>query len=272
MSEIEVLESSLVTLDSSADGSLIRPAGSLEQIVNVFEEYQKLTKRLLTDDDYQTIGSKRFPKRSAWRKLATAFGVSFEIVEHTITREGRDVKYAEFTTRAKAPNGRMVEGWGACDAYERCCTNPCTNRRDYHKHCPAAKGETCPGGVHFSHPNHDIPATAETRSKNRAAADLFGLGQVSAEEVIGDGEEPKPITQADRAVAKHQPKPVTGHEQVKETGPTDAQAGLMTRLAQELGHDVPDLTGVERNEVSELISVWMAEKKAAAQYAAPRAK
>lgn len=262
-SELEIIEGqTLASMDGLTEGSLIRPAGSLEQIVTVFEEYQNLTKKLLTDADYQTIGSKRFPKRSAWRKLATAFGVSFEIVEHTITRDGWNVKYAEFTVRAKAPNGRLAEGWGACDAYERCCGNPCTNNKNYHKHCPAAKGEVCPGGVHFSHPNHDIPATAETRSKNRAASDLFGLGEVSAEEVIGEREKASP--QADRAVAKHQATVVVAEA----TGPTDAQSNLINKLAKELGHDVPDLTGVSREEVSELIGVWMAEKKAAAQYAA----
>ena len=33
------------------------------------------------------------------------------------------------------------------------------------------------GGCHrFAKPNHDVPATAETRAKNRACSDLLGIG------------------------------------------------------------------------------------------------
>jgi len=69
--------------------------------------------------------------------------------------------FAEFVVRATAPNGRSVDGWGAASVAE--------------------KGN--PSGKALGKLMHDIPATAETRAKNRACADLFGLGEVSAEEV-----------------------------------------------------------------------------------------
>lgn len=145
----------LVPFEHSA---LVRPAGTPNEIAQVFTDYQELCKRLLDDQDYQSIGGKRFPKRSAWRKLAVAFGVTFTILERTISRdeEGR-VQWAEFVVRALSPGGRHADGWGSC----------------------SLRGED----RRFSKPDHDIPATAETRAKNRAAADLFGMGDVSAEEI-----------------------------------------------------------------------------------------
>jgi hypothetical protein len=166
-------------------GALVRPAGNLGAIEEAFEEYQLLCRKLLNDSDYQRIGKGRYPKRSAWRKLAVAFGVTFQIVDRHAFHEGNDLLSAEFVVRAIAPNGRFADGWGSCSLYERCCFPDCTNTRDNHKHCPAARGEECPGVTHFSHHAHDIPATAETRAKNRACADLFGMGEVSAEEIEG---------------------------------------------------------------------------------------
>ena len=120
-------------------------------------EYQELCVKLLDDNDWQIIQGKRFAKRSAWRKLAVAYGVSFEIRSSEMVRDDEgNLKSAIFIVRATAPNGRHSDGWGACSVNERNA---------------GRKAE------------HDIPATAETRAKNRAAADLFGMGEVSAEEV-----------------------------------------------------------------------------------------
>jgi hypothetical protein len=149
----------LVRREDSDYGALVRPAASMADIEQAFKDYQELTKKLLTADDYQNISGKRFVKKSGWRKLAVAFGVTFEIRDHLIER-GDDGKVlrAEFIVRASAPNGRFADGWGLCSRTERS----------------------------FSKPEHDIPATAETRAKNRAASDLFGMGAVSAEEITYD--------------------------------------------------------------------------------------
>lgn len=137
--------------------ALVRPQGSPGDIVESMAEYQELCVKLLDDNDWQTIQGKRFPKRSAWRKLAVAYGVSFEIKDRSLFwDDDGNLKSAEFIVRATAPNGRFADGWGACSVAERNAGRKA---------------------------NHDIPATAETRAKNRAAADLFGMGEVSAEEV-----------------------------------------------------------------------------------------
>lgn len=139
--------------------SLVRPAASVAAIEASFFEYQQLCNRLLTDDDIQHIGNKSFRKKSAWRKLAVAFGVSCEVRERIYDRDDdRMILRAEVVVRATAPNGRYMDGLGVCDVSER----------------------------KFSKPQHDIPATAMTRATNRACADLFGMGEVSAEEVTDD--------------------------------------------------------------------------------------
>ena len=137
--------------------ALVRPEGTISDIVGNMDDYQRLCKALLDKNDWQEIAGKKFPKRSAWRKLAVAYGVSFEIIDRTMHwNDDGGLKSAEFDIRATAPNGRFSDGWGACSVEERNA-----GRKS----------------------NHDIPATAETRAKNRAAADLFGMGEVSAEEI-----------------------------------------------------------------------------------------
>jgi len=166
-------------------GMLVTAAAPAETIIAAFQEYQGLTERLLVADDYQAIEGKQFKKKSAYRKLSVAFGVSFEILERVHDRDefGRIIR-SEFTVRATAPNGRYMDGYGACGVWDRCKPHgpwkACEDGKC--KHCGGREGG-CDGFHHYSKPEHDVPATAETRAKNRAASDLFGMGEVSAEEV-----------------------------------------------------------------------------------------
>lgn len=182
--EVESREVSVADLTPARveHGALVRPAASVPEVLTAFTEYEDLVHRITSNDDYQTIQGKRFPKRSALRKLGTAFGVSYEIRERIITREHHQVIGAEFVVRATAPGGRFSDGWGACDVHEKCDRHYPNCKDDCRKHCGGAEGG-CDGRKHFSKPEHDIPATAETRAKNRAASELFAMGQVSAEEV-----------------------------------------------------------------------------------------
>lgn len=62
-------------------------------IVNVddakafMDNYQDLVEALLDPTDYQKIGGKKFKKKSAWRKLATAFNITDEVVKEDIVRD-----------------------------------------------------------------------------------------------------------------------------------------------------------------------------------------
>lgn len=167
-------------------GGLMRPVATTEATVVAFHEYQAMCEQLLVPADHtRTWDGKTFKNKSAWRKLATAMNVS--VIADDIIRLDTDdygrVTYVIVRVIAEAPNGRTMPGIGACDSHERCCPKAfgekCNNTAKKHTHCDAG----CTGFAHFSKAQHDIPATAETRAKNRALSDLFGFGEVSAEEV-----------------------------------------------------------------------------------------
>lgn len=146
-------------------GGVVRLAANLDEIVEAFHDYQKACEKLLTKDDYQTVrtkqGPKTFKKKSAWRKLQTAFGISTRIVSKDISYDSEDrIHHAEFIVRAEAPNGRFAEAWAGASIEDR----------------------------DFSH-DQDIAATAQTRATSRAIADLIGSGEVSAEEMSGGGKQ-----------------------------------------------------------------------------------
>lgn len=156
----------LVIRDGSTSIGPVLPLATPEAMTEAMRQYAALKAAVLTENDEQEItvkGKKRkFVKRSGWRRLAIAFGVSSTILDRTITvgPEGRTLS-AEFTVRATAPNGRFADGWGACSAWEE----------RFQSDAGRQKME------------HDIPATAETRAENRAYSNLFGYGEVSAEEM-----------------------------------------------------------------------------------------
>jgi len=243
--------------------ALIALAGTVEEIVAGQQAYQECCKALLDDDDYQTIGSKQFKTRSAWNKLGVAFGVSIKILseKHERDERGRIVR-TEFHVTAIASNGREQDGVGACDIFERCCGGPdyCdlkefwedSGKPTNHKHCKA----DCPGWIHFSHPGHDVPATAFTRASNRAKADLFGLGDVSAEEVGGDT---KSEARAEQGARQEAGRPATD-KQIKFVNDLISQTGVdLLSITAHIGREVVtanDLTGPEaKKAIDTLIAI-----------------
>lgn len=133
-----------------------------EQVVAGMQAYQELLPRLLDDSDYQRVGSRRFVKKSGWRKIARAFNLSVEIVTVRVLRDdhGGPVR-AEAICRAIAPNGQVQDGDGYCAIDEDRFSSDRAN---------------------LSKVENDLRATATTRAKNRAISDLVGMGEVSAEE------------------------------------------------------------------------------------------
>ena len=147
-----------VTLQKTAikqNSLLTQPVASIEQITKAWNNYQELKSSLLNQNDYQDVKGKKYIKKSGWRKIQTAFGISDEL----ISEERKDFdKYFvyEITIKVSAQNGRFAFGVGSCASSER----------------------------NFAHTEHDVRSTAHTRAKNRAISDLVGGGEVSAEEVI----------------------------------------------------------------------------------------
>ena len=129
-------------------------------------KYQELTAAMLKAEDWQTIPSGRFVKRSGFQKIASGYGVSTEILVEQIERDSDDQPIrAHAVVRATHPSGRYADGSGRCAIDE-------------------SRFKTASGRAKAE---NDISGTAATRATNRAISNLVGFGQVSAEEVDGTG-------------------------------------------------------------------------------------
>ena len=122
-----------------------------------WENYEDVVNAILTKDDYQGT---QFKKKSAYRKLATAFQFSDEVVKEDIIKDDKGrVVTAEFHVKATAKNGRFAIGVGMCSLYDKINKKDRTEPSEFELR------------KRFSNPDHDIISTAHTRAKNRAIAD-----------------------------------------------------------------------------------------------------
>lgn len=230
LAEAEVMEQSQAMVKVERPGAIgiLRPADSLDRIAEAFKEYQHVCETILDANDYQAYEGKARKKKSAWRKLAVAFNVSTSIVAEEIVKTAeRHVLSANYRVKAytgpKSNPYRELESVGYCDINEKCCASA----RGEKCHKAAWKGHFCckngcDGRRHWSHPDHDVMSTAETRASNRAIANLIGCGEVSAEELTDEGEAHKAAeTPPRRAEA---PKPPSTPNPAPKTAPKPAQA------------------------------------------------
>ena len=192
----EVVENEIVAVDNST--APVVPGQSeqfelvdIEGAAAFMNNYQEAIKALLTPDDYQAIGNRDFKKKSAWRKLATAFRISDEIVDEQLEFDDvNQIIRARYRVRCTLPNGRTAEGVGVCSIFDKIRYNKTKNNE--------ADTETPSNFIlrgRFSNAEHDVPSTAHSRAKNRAIADLIGAGEVSAEEM---SDEPKKVQRTTR--------------------------------------------------------------------------
>lgn len=171
--DAEVVEPSTEIVEAPSRQALM-PLDAAD-VVRGMTAYQELLPQLLDDSDYQAADGKRFVKKSGWRKIARAFNLSVTIVEISVERDenGKSTR-AECVARAKAPNGQVQDADGYCSIDEF------TGKRADDKKL-----------------ENTLRATATTRAKNRAIADLVGMGEVSAEEVTQTGQTAPAVERAD---------------------------------------------------------------------------
>lgn len=158
---------------------IVELAAAPEKILEHVRIFQELKERLLSKQDYQMIGEKKYIKKSGWRQIALAFNLSDEILKEERKQykvENKEYFVWELTVRATAPNGRYADGTASCASNEK----------------------------KFSHVEHDVRATAHTRAKNRAISDLVGGGEISAEE-IGAEEHDAPATTSKPEAPRYAP-------------------------------------------------------------------
>ena len=88
------MSTEIVAVEQSTAPTTIQPLQTVDvQAAEAFmNNYQELVEALLDKSDYQNIqtkdGIKKSKKKSAWRKLATAFNISDDVIEKEIIRCG----------------------------------------------------------------------------------------------------------------------------------------------------------------------------------------
>ncbi len=119
----------------AAEMDIIRPVASADEVLAAWRQFQEIKRSLLTIEDYQDIQGRPRIKKSGWRKIAAAFGISDALLREERreieTPTGRHFVW-EVTVRAIAPNGRYADAVGSCSSTER----------------------------RFAHLDHDVRATA----------------------------------------------------------------------------------------------------------------
>lgn len=173
---------------TTTNNSIVMPAVNAEQAIEAWRQYQDLKKAIIDKDvDVQLIEGKEFLKKSYWRKVATFFNLSVDIVDEKHEQIGKTIVW-HFTAKATAPNGRSAIGVGSCDVFEKAdLVDGKYVKKKVVKWGKKANGKSFP--VEFemvpASPNslHNTRSTAETRAFNRAISNLVGGGEVSAEEV-----------------------------------------------------------------------------------------
>ena len=145
-----------------SQASIVRPAVTTEQAVEAWNKYQDLKTKIITDNDTISIEGRTYLKKSYWRKNATFFNLTVEVVPGSEKRLEKDSQVTYLVEyRATAPNGRATSGDGACSSTEK----------------------------DFSKSEHNTRSIAHTRAYNRAVSNLVGGGEDSAEEISAGTEQ-----------------------------------------------------------------------------------
>lgn len=175
---------------------------NVESAKAFMDNYQEVCKALLDNSDFQKVRMNgketAFKKKSAWRKIATAFNISDEVIKEEINRDDNyQIISATFHVKATAPNGRSGIGVASCSIFDK------INKKD--KEQPS----NFELRNRFNNAENDVIGTAHTRAKSRAISDLVGMGEVSAEELgeMGVIEKPKKVSVKPKPTAK--PKTAT---------------------------------------------------------------
>lgn len=169
-----------------SENSIVKPVENIDEVVEVYDQFDEIKKRLLSSGDVTKIGSNNHINKSGWRKIATAFNLSVETMEVSNIVDEGVVKYM-VKARATAPNGKTVTGTGMCasnesnhmETLDKGKPDDADERDDIMKVDGKWRRLKDPQEVN----EHNIIATAETRAKNRAISDIVGGGEVSAEEM-----------------------------------------------------------------------------------------
>ncbi len=148
--------------------ALVEPV-ALEKVVAAFRAFEKMKKNILTEADWQRIGTKARMMKSGALKMALSCNLSLEKREERVEKDG-DVVVYHYTYRAIAPSGRFADADGSASSEEK----------------------------NFAHWPHDCRTLAQTRACNRAIMNITGGGEVTFEEMApASGQEDATTTDLD---------------------------------------------------------------------------
>lgn len=166
--------------------SLLTPVEDIDEVAKLYVQFEEIKKKLLSSEDTTSISGSVHVNKSGWRKIATAFNLSVEVVDSDLWEENGIVK-ARVTARATAPNGKVSTEIAMCASneanhMEAGKPNDGTQPKDHSDYLKVdGKWRRLKDLKEVN--EHNILATAATRAKNRAISDCVGGGEVSAEEI-----------------------------------------------------------------------------------------
>lgn len=146
------------TLTKYEPVQLVAPADS-DAVLTALKRFEDFKEKSIDKDDYMTIGTQRFIRKSGLLKYALACALSLQqIEERRVQDEKTGVFTYHFVYRAFHPGtGRFADAVGSCSSNEKMFKT-----------------------------EHLCRSMAQTRACNRAISNLVASGQVSAEEVVDD--------------------------------------------------------------------------------------
>jgi len=153
--QLEVVEHTQTELEVAQATGIVRAAGDIAVAMSEYTKVKNMIDRALPDC-IMDIRGKQFRKKNYWRAVATAFNLDVICIEKTKVELPTGDWGIEVLYRATAPNGRSIDGDGACMASEKS-----GNMATY----------------------HNIRAHAHTRGFNRAVSNCVGFGEVSYDEL-----------------------------------------------------------------------------------------
>lgn len=183
-----------------SNNTLITPASDIDEVVGLYEQFEQIKTQLIDREaDMTKIQGSLYIEKSGWRKIATAFNLTVDIVQSRMWEDNGIIK-AEVRARAVAPNGKTAVSSAMCASnesthMEKIADDGASFEDAYQIAQGHVPGELDEDKLVFvdsywrlikrpSEVNeHNILATAETRAKNRAISDCVGGGEVSAEEI-----------------------------------------------------------------------------------------
>lgn len=181
-----------------AQTTIVRPAVTVDEALQTWNEYKDLRRQLIEPADIQKIQGRDFLRKSYWRKLEKFFNLRLEL-----RSEGESTLQALIR---RIPKKRKVKGqWEEYQALEVeyfplgtslelkpneesrvTIVFSCVYRAIAPNGVFVDADGTCDCWEKgYASSIHNVRATASSRAKNRAISDLVGGGELSAEEMQG---------------------------------------------------------------------------------------